>query len=112
MNVEAARSIVTQRCMHLQDYAEISPDELAAIETATPPQVARSAEGWFRLELRYVDPNWDARLRWLFSAPKDGTDLVELARALAIVWRAEDAKERVPDDLVREVERLTGRPVF
>ena len=114
MNVKEARELVTRMCMGLETFAEISPDEFAAIETASPPQVARSTseEGWFRLELRYVDPNWNARLRALFAAPKDGTDLVELSRALVVVWQAEGARERVPDDLVREVERRVGRPVF
>lgn len=113
MNVEEARGIVTRMCMDLETFAEISPDELEAIETAMPPQVARSTskEGWFRMELRYTPPNWEARIRAILSRPRDGAAL-ELARALTVVWRAEKAESRVPGDLVGAVARITGESVF
>ena len=43
--------------------------------------------------------------------PKEGSE-VKLAQALTVVWREEDPESRVGEDLVREAERITGKPVF
>lgn len=110
MDLEDARATVTAMCRRPEDYATV--DELWArlAETEKPVSESEVHDG-VRIGLSFTPADWDTRLRAVFAAPVDGADL-ELAEALTVVWRAEDAQGRVPDDLVREVERITGEPVF
>jgi hypothetical protein len=111
VELEEARQIVTAMCQRIEDYAAVDEDTWERLaETERPVGGSNMANG-IRVGLSITPPDWDARIRAILAAPIEGAEL-ELAEALTVVWRAEDAQGRVPDDLVREVERITGERVF
>ena len=111
VELEEARQIVTSMCRRPEKYATVDEQTRARLAETEKPVSASEVQDGVRMEITISPPDWDTRLRAIFAAPQDGADL-ELARALAVVWGAEEARERVPEDLVRAVERVTGERVF
>lgn len=110
-DLEEARATVSTMCRSVEDYAAVDEgtwEHLAETERSVGGSTVANG---IRVELSITPPDWDARIRAILAAPIDGSD-TELAEALVTVWRAEDAQGRVPDDLVRAVERVVGESVF
>jgi hypothetical protein len=106
MELEDARLVVTSMCRRPEEYATVGEETWARLAETEKPLSEPEMHHGVRMEITISPADWDTRLRAIFAAPKDGSE-TRLAEALTVVWRAEDAKERVPEDLVREVERIT-----
>jgi hypothetical protein len=111
MNLEQARKIVTGMCRRPEEYATVGEETWALLAETEKPVSESEAHDGVRIETTISPADWDTRIRAIFAAPKDGSE-VRLAQALTVVWREEDAEPRVAKDLVREVVRITGEPVF
>src|SRR3954447_3091086 len=111
MKLEEARQLVTSMCRKPEEYATVGEETWARLAEAEKPVSESEMHDGVRMEITISPADWDTRLRAIFAAPKDGSE-IKLAEALGVVWREEDAESRVAEDLVREVERITGEPVF
>jgi hypothetical protein len=111
MELEEARQVVTSMCRRPEEYATVDEGTWAHLAETEKPFTETEVHDGVRMEITISPADWDTRLRAIFAAPKDGSE-IKLAEALTVVWRKEDAQSRVAEDLVREVEGITGEPVF
>ncbi len=111
MNLEEARKIVTDMCRAPEEYATVGEETWERLAETEEPVSESEVHDGIRMEITISPADWNTRIRAIFAAPKDGSE-VKLAQALTVVWREEDAESRVDEDLVRGVERITGEPVF
>lgn len=111
MELEEARQVITSMCRKPEEYATVGEETWERLAETEKPVSQSEVHDGVRMEMTFSPPDWDTRLRAIFAAPKNGSE-VRLAQALTVVWREEDAKSRVAEDLVRAVERIIGEPVF
>ncbi len=111
-DLEQARETVTTMCRDFADHADVSEATWAQIaEFEQPEPETVDEDGGVRVSISLTPADWDSRIMAILTRPRIGSD-IKLARALTVVWRAEDAESRVAEDLVCEVERITGERVF
>jgi len=111
LELEEARQVITSMCRSPEQYAIVTEETWAKLAKTEKPVGESEAHDGVGVGISITPPDWDTRIRAIFAAPKDGSDL-RLAKALVVVWQSEDAEARVDPDLLQEVERITGEHVF